>query len=250
MSVLNLIKGYLYYIVLSLSCLNYPETTYRLEVNGQSLLCAERGKKDGKPVILIHGNGGSHKDLFTQAKFLAKKGYRVYSFDSRGQGDNKRLNEYHYEDMVEDTYQYIKALNLDKPAVYGWSDGGIISLMLESEHPGTLGLFGASGANLSPDCGDNFEAFKEWILNEGTPLALMMLDEPNIDPASLKAIKCPALIVAGEHDIISEEHAHLIADNIPDSELVFVPGEDHGSYIIRSPKMNNILLDFFKRHNY
>ncbi len=250
MTVLSGIKGFFYFTVLSLGCLKYPEKTFRIEVNGQNLLYAVRGPEDGNPVVLLHGNGGSHKSLRTQAKQLARAGYRVYSLDSRGQGANVVLDEYHYADMAEDSFCFIKALGLNKPAIYGWSDGGIIALMLEMAHPGTCGLMAISGANLYPDCGPDFEAFKEWIVSEGTPLALMMLNEPQIDPAELSAIKCPALVCAGENDLISVEHTTLIAKSLPDSELLIFNGENHGSYIKKSPKMGRKLLDFLHRKGY
>ena len=242
--------GYIYYWFLSLSCLKWREATDYVEVNGQRLLYAVRGPQDGKPVVLLHGNGGSHKSLLTQAKQLAKAGYRVYSPDSRGQGANPPLPEYHYADMAEDVYCFIKALDLGKPVVYGWSDGGILALMLETAHPGTCSAIAASGANLFPDCGPGFEDFKAWILQDGSPIAMMMLSEPDIDPSSLSAIKCPAHITVGDADLISIEHTHLISDNIPGSELVVVPHADHRSYIKRNPRMGRLLIDFMRRNNY
>ena len=250
---LNFIKkipGRIYFLALSASCWKYPETTHFIEVNGQRLLYAVRGPEDGRPVVLLHGNGGSHRSMATQAKQLAKAGYRVYSPDSRGQGANPPLEEYHYADMMEDTYCFIKALGLEKPAVYGWSDGGIIGLMLESQHPGTCGLLAVSGANLKPDCGEGFEEFKAWILSEGTPLAMMMLSEPDIDPKSLSAIQCPTHVTVGDRDLISVEHTHLISDNIPHSELVVVRNGTHSSFIKRNPRMGRMLLDFFRRYDY
>ena len=38
-----------------------------------------------------------------------------------------------------ETVMGFKALGLEKPAVYGWSDGGILALMIEMAHPGTCG---------------------------------------------------------------------------------------------------------------
>lgn len=239
-----------YFLILSLTCLKYPEKTFDIEVNGQNLLYAVRGPENGKPVVLLHGNGGSHKSMLTQAKQLAKAGYRVFSPDSRGQGANAPLDEYHYADMAEDTYQFIEALGLEKPAVYGWSDGGIIALMLEMAHPGTCGPMAVSGANLTPDCGPGFEEFKKWILSEGTPLAMMMLSEPNIDPKDLGSINCPVLVTAGEFDLCPPEHAKLISDSIPGSTLRIFKGEDHGSYIKKSPKMGKALLEFLKENLY
>lgn len=246
---LRKISAFFYFLALSLSC-RFPETTHYADINGQRLLYAERGPAEGLPVVLLHGNGGSHKSMLTQAKQLAKAGYHVYSLDSRGQGANPVLDEYHYADMAEDSYQFIKFLGLEKPAVYGWSDGGILALMLEMEHPGTCGLIAASGANLYPEDGPEFESFKEYILSEGTPLLMMMLSEPQIDPADLAAIKCPTLITAGSEDLISRQHTELIASSIPGSELVIFQGETHGSYIKKSPLMGRLLLKFFRKNGY
>lgn len=245
MNFIQNITSRIYYALLSLSCIAYPESTATIDVNGVNLLYGVRGPEDGYPVILLHGNGGSHIKMRTQAMQLAKAGYRVYSPDSRGQGANALLEEYHYADMAEDTYQFIKKLGLNKPYIYGWSDGGIIALMLEMTHTGTCGKIAISGANLTPDCGDGFEEFKAWILENGTPLAMMMLSEPDIDPKELNVITCPTLVTAGSEDLISPEHTKLIADNIPGSQLLILQGKDHGNYIKRSPIMGRLLIDFF-----
>lgn len=245
MNFIHTITSKIYYALLSLSCLAWPEKTSNIDVNGVNLLYAMRGPKDGYPVVVLHGNGGSHIKMRTQAMQLAKAGYMVYSLDSRGQGANAPLDEYHYADMAEDTYQFIQQMGLEKPYIYGWSDGGIIALMLEMAHPGTCGKIAISGANITPDCGEGFEEFKAWILEKGTPLLTMMLDEPNIDPKDLNAIKCPTLVTAGSEDMISVEHTKLIADNIPDSQLVILQGKDHGNYIKRSPIMGRLLLKFY-----
>lgn len=242
--------SWFYFIPLLVSCRNCPEELFTVNVNGLDLLCSVRGPEDGKPVVLMHGNGGSHSSMVTQQLQLAKAGYRVYCPDSRGQGANSPLTEYHYADMAEDCYCLIEKLGLEKPLVGGWSDGGINALLLEMAHPGTCSMIVAAGANLKPDCGEGFEEFKAWILSEGTPLALMMLSEPDIDPADLAAIKCPALITAGSKDLISVEHTTLIADSIPQSELIIFKGATHSSYIKRNPRLGRAMLEFMTKHNY
>ena len=244
------IFGAIYFGALSIGCIAWPESTDYIEVNGLKLLYAVRGPKDGKPVVLLHGNGGSHKSMATQAKQLARAGYRVYSPDSRGQGANPPLDEYHYADMAEDFHQFIVKFGLVKPAVYGWSDGGINALLLDMAYPGTCSLMAISGANLYPECGPGFEEFKAWILEQGTPLVMMMLSEPDIDPASLAVIKCPSLITVGSKDLISVEHTKLISDNIPDAELVVFEGASHSSYIKKNPRLGHCMLDFMARRGY
>lgn len=238
-----------YRFALGLRCLGKFSKTIKLaELDGMNLHYAVRGPEDGKVVLLLHGNGGSHKSMETQARFLALKGYRAVTLESRGQGLNEPLDEYHYADMASDTFKFIEKMGFKKPAVYGWSDGGILALMLEMEHPGTCSLIALSGANLSPDCGEDFENFKQYVLSSPTPLNMMMLSEPDIKPEQLWAIKCPALVTAGDRDVISVGHTRLIADNIPDSELVIVRNADHGNYIKYDSRMNRLLLDFLERH--
>lgn len=250
MKTLRKIAGFFFYSALLASCRSVPETIGHVTVNGLDLLYSVRGPEDGKPVVLMHGNGGSHMSMATQQLQLAKAGYRVYCPDSRGQGANAPLSEYHYSDMAEDCYQFIKLLGLEKPVVGGWSDGGINALLLEMAHPGTSSMIVAAGANLCPDCGDGFEEFKAWILEQGTPLAMMMLEEPQIDPADLAVIPCPALVTCGSKDLISVEHTKLIADSIKDSELVVFEGATHSSYIKKNPRLGKCMLNFMKRRRY
>lgn len=51
------------------------------------------------------------------------------------------------------------------------------------------------------------------------------MNEPNIDPESLKSITVPTLVIAGTNDIIKEKHTREIAENIPNSGLRFLNGD-------------------------
>lgn len=222
----------------------------KIEVNGVSLHYAVMG--EGRPVILVHGNGESH-DLFdTQIGQLTEAGYRVYAPDSRVHGANEPLSEYHYADMAEDMYQFIQALGLGTPAFYGHSDGGIIGLLLEILHPGTLGLLAASGANLSPAglSKDFINKYSEINRQSPDPLLTLMLTEPDIEPKMLQNINIPVLITVGEKDLILPEETRRIVDHLKDVKLVVLDGEDHGSYIENSEIMGNLLIDFLKAHEY
>ena len=228
--------------------MNYELLTQR--VNGVLLHYLTAGT--GAPVLLIHGNGEDHTLFETEIAQLVSAGYRVYAPDSRGHGANEPLTEYHYADMAEDMYQFITALGLKKPALYGFSDGGIIGLLLESTHPGTLGLLAVSGANLSPR-GLITSFLEEYTaLNEANPdpLITLMLTEPHISPDALKNIRIPVLVTAGEHDLILPEETDTIASALPDATKKILPGEDHGSYIAGSEIMGNLLISFLKEHHY
>ena len=238
-------------LALCVACQNqvYESYTDTVEVNGVSLFYAAEGA--GKPVILLHGNGGSHNDLETTQRELAQAGYMVYALDSRGQGANPRLDEYHYKDMATDVYEFIKLKGLEKPAVFGFSDGGIIALQLEVMYPGTLGAIVTGGANIFV-WGALVPEFEQGFLAQPSdePLVKMMQNEPAMTVEDMAGIKVPALIMSGENDLILADHTRLIGSNIPDGRVKIIEGEDHGSYICNSPKLTPLILEFFKKIGY
>lgn len=218
-----------------------------VEVNGVRLHYAVEG--EGRPVLLVHGNAEDHHLFDTEIGQLIAAGYRVYAPDSRGHGKNMPLEEYHFEDMAEDMYQFIRAMGLDKPAFYGHSDGGIIGFLLEMTHPGTLGIMAVSGVNLIPEgiVPEFIEEYTKINEKEHDPLITLMLTEPQIDPSSLEKIRIPVLVTAGENDLILRSETDRIAKSLPDAELVIVKGADHGSYIADSRIMGDLLIDFLQR---
>ncbi len=223
------------------------EQMITLQVNGQCLHCAVSGA--GRPLILLHGNGEDHHLFDGMIPRLTAAGWQVFAPDSRGHGANAPVSEFHYADMAEDVFGLIQALRLDRPALYGHSDGGIIALLLALAHPGVLGAMAVSGTNLSPaGLIPPFVAECEAMYARGRdPLIGLMLTEPQIDPAQLRGIGIPVLVTVGEHDLIRPEETERIAANLPRAETVTVPGADHGSYITGSDIMVGLLLDFLRR---
>lgn len=230
------------------SCAVYESYTDTVNVNGVSLFYAVEGK--GKPVILLHGNGGSHNSLETTARQLAQAGYKVYGIDSRGQGSNGSLPEYHYRDMAEDVYQFIRKKKLDRPAVFGHSDGGIVALMMEELHPGTASLLIVCGANIFPQ--GLTTSFLNGVKAQRplSPLGKMIVEEPKMKFEDLEKIRIPVLVLAGEHDVIRRDHTEQIARSISGGELRIIPGEDHSSYIYHNRKVGDIILKYMKEKKY
>jgi len=56
-----------------------------------------------------------------------------------------------YDQMAEDTNALLDHLKLGQVKVLGWSDGGIIGLILTIHHPEKVAMLAAMGANLQPD---------------------------------------------------------------------------------------------------
>ncbi len=201
---------------------------------------------DGQPMIMLHGNGETHH-IFDEAIRDLREHFTVYAVDTRGHGQSSPVSEYHYNDMAEDIYRFITQLDIKKPLLFGFSDGGIVGLLLTIRHPGLLSQLVASGANAEP-----FGVKRHWMLLfrviyalSRSPQMKLMLTEPHITPAELRTITTPTLLTAGSRDMISAAHSQMIHEAIPNSELLVIHGATHSSYIVHSNEIAVLLIDRF-----
>lgn len=216
-----------------------------IKVNGIDLFYEQTGQ--GNPIILLHGNGESHV-IFDVLMNQLKDQYTVYAIDSRDHGQSSKVNQLGYISMMKDVATFIQQLNIQKPILYGFSDGGIIGLLLAIHYPHLLSKLIISGANLTPlgvKLKFNLETVYAYLCTKDKKIK-MMLTQPNIKAKQLKKISIPTLVLAGSEDLISKNHTKKIAKHIPNSTLKIVKGEDHGSYIIHSDKLYPIIAPFLR----
>ncbi|MCI8645741.1 MAG: alpha/beta hydrolase [Firmicutes bacterium] len=208
----------------------------KLERKGMKLFYKKEGS--GPPLILLHGNGESHHIFDRAAKALARD-WTVWRMDTRGHGKSGRAEELHYQDMAEDTAHLIQSLELKRPLLYGFSDGGIIGLLIASQMPELLSGLIVSGANLQPR---GMKTRYRWLfkllaLFSRNPKYPLMAEEPDIRRTDLQKIRIPVYLTAGEKDMIREPHTKFIAENIKNSRLQILEGENHSSYVMDSEKL-------------
>lgn len=220
-----------------------------IAINGITTHYTTAGPNTGPAAIMIHGNGGSYRDMAEATTVMAEAGYHVFALDSRGQGQNAPVSEYHYVDMAHDVSAFIEALHLQQPVVLGFSDGGIIAIELALLHPEKVKAIATCGANVQPDGiqPQLFAQFKQSVddairAGKQVPaLTKMMLDEPNITAEQLQTISIPALIMAGENDLVTLDHTAHIHRCIKGSTMLILGGEDHGSYVLSGKAARHFL---------
>ncbi|WP_208560591.1 alpha/beta fold hydrolase [Marinilactibacillus kalidii] len=203
----------------------------------------------GPNLILLHGNGEDHH-IFDKVVTKLTDRFTVYAVDSRDHGKSTKVTDaYTYEDMTEDIHQFIEQLGLTNVSILGFSDGGIIALLLGIRQEKYLMKLISLSPNLSPKDWKRkpLKYLEKKYEETKDPAFYMMLNEPNIDPARLTDIQVPTLVTAGEHDLFYRSMYRTIEKKIPDAELMILKGEDHSSYIIDNDGLAQTVKDFIFR---
>lgn len=216
----------------------------------------------GDPLLIIHGNGGSISNFLYQIPYFMKQ-YKVVVADSRAQGrSTDPADSLSYEMMADDLNALLDTLHLDSCYVIGWSDGGINGLLLDIRHPGKVKKLAVTGANLWPDTTavDAFAYNMAMKLNDSLAksqpsaevrqsrkLAHLLSYEPHIITRQLKQVRCPTLVIGGDHDVIRPKHTMLIAESIPNSYLWILPNSGHSTPIYYKDQFNQVIGDFFAK---
>jgi pimeloyl-ACP methyl ester carboxylesterase len=96
--------------------------------DGIELNVAETGDPDGQPILFIHGYTQSRLSWLKQLESDLAEDFRLVAMDDRGHGDSEKPEDA-YDDSelwADDVQGVIEALDLDEPALVGWSYGGLI----------------------------------------------------------------------------------------------------------------------------
>jgi pimeloyl-ACP methyl ester carboxylesterase len=214
----------------------------------------------GAPLLLLHMNGESIKVFFNQIPYFSKH-YHVIAVDTRAHGKSVDTKDsLTFEMMADDFNALLDSLHLDSCYVIGWSDGGISALLLALRHPDKVKKLVVSGPNLWPDTtgvAPYIYHYMEQVADslrhhpltpEGKNLLKtteLDLYQPHMTLEQLHAIRCPTLVVGGDHDGIPSLHLWQISQNIPRSYLWIVPNSGHSVVIYKKDQFNPLVNDFF-----
>lgn len=214
----------------------------------------------GKPVVLIHGNGGSIEHLKNQISYF-RKTRKVIVADSRGHGKSSFVpgQVYNYDLLTKDWAALMDSLKLKDVDVFGWSDGGIIGLFLARDYPGKVGKLYAYGANLVANeqaiQPRMLRGIKKFIAGQSPKtdedknaiaITQMMLDYPNEDLASFNKVKIPVMIATADNDLILLEHSLQIYKHLGNAAFHVMGVSNHFIAWNEPMRLNREIDRFFK----
>ena len=213
----------------------------KIAVNGVELHYEVIGS--GEPLIMVHGNSEDHT-IFNEAAQVLKDHYTCYLVDTRSHGKSSKVKRLHYRDMAEDYMEFIKALGLKNVTFFGFSDGGILGLLIGMECD-LIDTLIVSGANTHPGAiADRMAKIMKiiYFVTRSDKFRLM-LNEPDIRAEELQKIRCRTFVLAGSEDAVKREDTDFIAANIPNSTKRILEGETHTSHIVHNTKIADIILE-------
>ena len=241
----------------------YDRCVPTLDVLGHATWYTVQGA-GAETVLLLHGGLSNSDAMLDSIGGPLGERRRVAAFDRRGHGRTADTPEaFHYEAMVDETIAFIE--HIGGPVhIVGWSDGGIVGLLLALRRPELVGRLVAIGTNyhwnVLPDL-PGAAAADEGGVDE-TPeaesgdsgiVALMAAAyaerspdgpdhfavvaekgfhlfgiEPELTAEDLARVSVPVLVMAGDDDLIPLSHTAAFFAGLPEAQLAIVPGASHG----------------------
>jgi len=186
---------------------------------------------------------------------LLSKNRKVIAVELQAHGrTNDRDADLTFEQDADDVATLLKNLNIDKADFFGFSNGGTTTLQIAIRHPEIVDKM-ILGSALAKRKGvpDRFWDFMSQAKLENMPEQLKqgykkvaadinglqrmhdrdakrMVNFKDIPNEQIESIKAPTLIIIGDKDVITPEHALELHRQIQNSELAIIPG-GHGEYI-------------------
>ncbi len=234
----------------------------RIDLGGVDTWYEERG--EGEPLVLLHPGGADARAWGPSTGRFAER-FRVFTPERRGQGRTPDVDgPITYELMVDDTVAFLEQVVGGPAHLAGHSAGANVALLTALRRPDLVrrlavisGVFHRDGwipaaidpdaephealgrgyAELSPDGAEHFPVV-------AAKLRRMDFAEPTLAAADVGGITARTLVMLGDDDEVTLDHAAAMYLALPEAELAVVPGTSHGLLHEKPDLCNRLLLDF------
>jgi pimeloyl-ACP methyl ester carboxylesterase len=216
---------------------------------------------EGEALVMLHPGGADARAWAPNLDALAAH-FHVFTPERRGHGRTPDVpGPITYELMTEDTIAFLERVVGGPAHLVGCSAGATVALHVAVRRPELVrrlvaiaGVFHRDGwipeaidpnatppevlargyAELSPDGPDHFPVVS-------AKLTRMNWEEPTLTAADLSGVTSRTLVMIGDDDEVTLEHAIAMFRGLPDAELAVVPGTSHG-LLHEKPELCNTLI--------
>jgi pimeloyl-ACP methyl ester carboxylesterase len=219
---------------------------------------------EGAPLVLVHPGGADARSWAPNLDALAAH-FHVFTPERRGHGRTPDVDgPITYPLMAHDTIAFLEGVVGGPAHLVGMSAGASVALLVALRRPefarrvvlisgvfhrdgwmpeaidpdaGPPGVLERGYAELSPDGPDHYPIV-------AAKLTRLNWDEPTLAVSDLSGVTSRTLVMLGDDDEVTLEHAIQMYRGLPDAELAVVPGTSHGLLHEKPALCNSILVDF------
>lgn len=224
-------------------------------VNGIEMYYEVHGRGDGPPLVLLHGGGSTLEATFGRVLPVFAASRRVIAVEEQGHGrTSDRDGPVTFESSAEDVAALLGYLKLDRVDLFGFSNGASVALQVAIRHPQLVRklVFASSMTKRDGARPEFWEFMKQAdFTNMPQPLkdaflrvnpdvqrlrtmhdkdAARMQNFEDVPDDLVRSVRVPTLIVAGDRDVVTPEHALELTRLIAGARLLILPG-GHGEYL-------------------
>ena len=238
-----------------------------VELNGIRTWYDEQGT--GEPLVLLHPGGvGVDSRAFEPNLGALVSHFHLFLPERRGHGHTPDADgPYTYELMALDMVHFFEQVVGGPARLLGMSDGAVVALLVAHQRPDLVqrlicvaGPFHRSGwvpsaiepgletpaflvsssGEVSPDGKEHYQVVQR-------KLDQMHTLGPTLTSDDLGSIGCRTLVMVGDDDEVTLEHAVAFYRALPRGELAVVPGTSHGLLVEKPDLCNKMVVDFLTR---
>jgi pimeloyl-ACP methyl ester carboxylesterase len=238
---------------------------------------------EGKPILILHGWGGSSDSWEKVIDLLVEQNFKVFCPDLPGFGKTKAPKEtWGVSDYVDWVLKFVEKQKLENFILLGHSFGGRISIKFANYYPNKISsliLCDSAGLKIKPNWKRRVVlgfigflklifgiTFFQKIKKEIKDIFYFIISETDYAKANsrmkkimkrvisedlfryLSGIKSETLIVWGEKDdIVPLSHAHVFNKQIQNSKLEIIEGVKHSPHLQSPEKLVAIILNFLEK---
>jgi pimeloyl-ACP methyl ester carboxylesterase len=238
-----------------------------IEIGGHPTWVERFGAADSaEAVVLLHG-GMSNGDDLRAVSAVFEERYRIVAFDRRGHGRTADIDRpFSYVEMADETIGVLERVVGGPAALVGWSDGGIVALLVALRRPDLVRSMVLIGTDFhyqgvrpfvpSPAMESTFEAMKA-SYGERSPdgaahfpamlaKATSLMDtEPRLTTDDVAKVSAPTLVLVGDDDLIELTHTVALYEALlPAGRLAVVPAASHMVPAEQPELVGRLIADF------